>query len=142
MFKKQKVCLIKNALPTYMVNFLNKYFKIKEAAATKLYEDRYIPEVAHEWGTHMDGQVNGSYSIYGDQAADTLLITLQPIFEKAIKESKEAVESVKIVEPARARNEEGKFIADDKSTEDVNEAWVGGVAPKKKSPKVIKKKSR
>ena len=86
MFKKQKVCLIKNALPTYMVNFLNKYFKIKEAAATKLYEDRYIPEVAHEWGTHMDGQVNGSYSIYGDQAADTLLITLQPIFEKAIKE--------------------------------------------------------
>ena len=63
-------------------------------------------------------------------------------FEKAIKESKEAVESVKIVEPARARNEEGKFIADDKSTEDVNEAWVGGVAPKKKSPKVIKKKSR
>jgi len=52
------------------------------------------------------------------------------------------VEMVKTVEPARARNEEGKFIADDKSTEDVNEAWVGGVAPKKKSPKVIKKKSR
>ena len=52
------------------------------------------------------------------------------------------VEKVKTVEPARARNEEGKFIADDKSTEDVNEAWVGGVAPKKKSPKVIKKKSR
>ena len=86
MFKKQKVCLIKNALPIYMVNFLNKYFKIKEAVATKLYEDRQIPEVAYEWGTHMDGQVNGSYSIYGDQAADTLLITLQPIFEKAIKE--------------------------------------------------------
>jgi len=42
------------------------------------------------------------------------------------------VEKVKTVEPARARNEEGKFIADDKSTEDVNEAWVGGVAPKKK----------
>tara|TARA_A100000172_G_scaffold54882_1_gene35013 strand:+ start:2239 stop:2505 length:267 start_codon:yes stop_codon:yes gene_type:complete len=52
------------------------------------------------------------------------------------------VEMVKTVEPARARNEEGKFIADDKSTKDVNEAWVGGVAPKKKSPKVIKKKSR
>ena len=63
-------------------------------------------------------------------------------FEKAIKESKEAVESVEIVEPARARTEQGRFIADDKSTEDVNEAWVGGVAPKKKSPKVIKKKSR
>ena len=53
-------------------------------------------------------------------------------FEKGTKESKEAVESVKIVEPARARNEEGKFVADDKDTPDVNEAWVGGVAPKKK----------
>jgi|TARA_A100001391_G_scaffold203867_1_gene197402 hypothetical protein len=64
-------------------------------------------------------------------------------FEKAIKESKEAVESVEIVEPARARTEQGRFIADDKSTEDVNEAWVGGVAPKKKKkPKVVKKKSR
>tara|TARA_R100000654_G_scaffold32712_2_gene57699 strand:+ start:2839 stop:3126 length:288 start_codon:yes stop_codon:yes gene_type:complete len=63
--------------------------------------------------------------------------------EKAIKESREAVESVEIVEPARARTEQGKFIADDKSTEDVNEAWVGGVAPKKKKkPKVVKKKSR
>ena len=39
----------------------------------------------------------------------------------------------------RARTEEGKFVADDKSTPNVNEAWVGGKAPKKK--KVTKAKA-
>ena len=33
-----------------------------------------------------------------------------------------------VAEPKRAR-EKGKFKADDKSTADVNEAWVGGKAP-------------
>mgnify|MGYP003108574244 CR=1 FL=1 len=37
------------------------------------------------------------------------------------------------VEPTRARTETGKFVADDPSTPDVNEAWKGGKAPKKKS---------
>ena len=34
-------------------------------------------------------------------------------------------------EPERSRNKKGKFVADDKSTEDYNEAWVGGEAPEK-----------
>ena len=76
-----------------------------------------------------------------DQISEKVTTEAKQI-KKALKDSKEAVASVKSAEPARARTEEGKFIADDKSTEDVNEAWVGGVAPKKKSPKVIKKKSR
>ena len=33
-----------------------------------------------------------------------------------------------VAEPKRAR-EKGKYKADDKSTADVNEAWVGGKAP-------------
>lgn len=37
--------------------------------------------------------------------------------------------------PKRARTKKGRFIADDKSTPDVNEAWVGGKAPKKKVSK-------
>ena len=32
-------------------------------------------------------------------------------------------------EPKRARNKKGLFVADDKSTEDYNEAWEGGEAP-------------
>ena len=45
-------------------------------------------------------------------------------------------------EPKRAR-EKGKYKADDKSTADVNEAWVGGAAPvPKKKIKGMSKKQR
>ena len=43
----------------------------------------------------------------------------------------------------RKRTIKGKFVADDTSTPDVNEAWVGGKAPAKKSKtKVIRKKAK
>ena len=32
----------------------------------------------------------------------------------------------------RARTKRGRFKGDDKSTADINEAWVGGKAPKRK----------
>ena len=35
----------------------------------------------------------------------------------------------------RARNEKGRFVVDDKSTKGINEAWVGGKAPKKRKKK-------
>ena len=38
------------------------------------------------------------------------------------------------VTPKRARTK-GKFKADDKSTKEINEAWVGGKPPKKKNRK-------
>ena len=45
-------------------------------------------------------------------------------------------------EPKRAR-EKGRYKADDKSTADVNEAWVGGVAPvPKEKIKGLSKKQR
>ena len=34
-------------------------------------------------------------------------------------------------EVKRARTKRGRYKADDKSTKDVNEAWVGGKSPKK-----------
>ena len=34
--------------------------------------------------------------------------------------------------PKRARTKKGRYKADDKSTPNVNEAWVGGKAPKKR----------
>ena len=36
-------------------------------------------------------------------------------------------------DPKRARNEKGHLVADDPSTPEVNEAWEGGQAPKKKA---------
>ena len=41
--------------------------------------------------------------------------------------------------PKRARNKKGRYKADDKSTKDFNEAWVGGKAPKKRKKKNGKK---
>jgi len=43
------------------------------------------------------------------------------------------------VEAKRARNEKGHLLGDDPDTPDVNEAWEGGKAPKKK--KATKKKT-
>jgi len=44
-------------------------------------------------------------------------------------------------EVKRARTKRGRYKADDKSTADYNEAWVGGKAPKKKR-KVYKIKGK
>ena len=41
--------------------------------------------------------------------------------------------------PKRARGKKGRYKADDKSTPNVNEAWVGGKAPKKRKKKNDKK---
>ena len=38
-------------------------------------------------------------------------------------------------ETKRARNDDGTLKADDPATEDINEAWEGGKAPKKTSKK-------
>ena len=38
--------------------------------------------------------------------------------------------------PKRARTKKGTYKGDDKSTKDINEAWVGGKAPKKKIYKI------
>jgi hypothetical protein len=44
------------------------------------------------------------------------------------------------VKPKRARTKKGTYKADDKSTKNVNEAWVGGKAPKKTRKKTTRKK--
>ena len=46
------------------------------------------------------------------------------------------------VKPKRARTKKGKYKADDKSTKNVNEAWVGGKAPKKRTKRKSNAKKR
>lgn len=53
-----------------------------------------------------------------------------------IKRQAEEIEKLtEASKPKRARNSDGTLKADDKTTPDVNEAWEGGKAPKKKSKK-------
>ena len=50
-------------------------------------------------------------------------------FKALVEDYKKTKEMMK--KPKRARGKKGKFLADDKSTPNVNEAWVGGKAPKR-----------
>ena len=62
----------------------------------------------------------------------------EDILEKAIKEAEVSLKKFdKVVakEPKRARGTKGRYKTDDKSTANINEAWVGGKAPKKKASK-------
>ena len=43
--------------------------------------------------------------------------------------------------PKRAREDDGKYQGDDPATPEVNEAWEGGKAPKKKKAAPKKKKA-
>ena len=53
-----------------------------------------------------------------------------------IKRQAEELEALtEAAKPKRARNSDGTLKADDKTTPDINEAWEGGKAPKKKSKK-------
>ena len=69
----------------------------------------------------------------------------EEVLEKAIKDAEVVLEKFdkelgvrKLYEatkkaPKRARTKKGRYVADDKSTPDINEAWEGGKAPTKKA---------
>jgi hypothetical protein len=60
---------------------------------------------------------------------------------EAPKEEKDIGEYIglKREKPKRARGKKGKFLSDDPTTKDVNEAWIGGKAPNNYK---VKKKSK
>ena len=71
----------------------------------------------------------------------------EKVLAEAIEEATVTLDKFEeeVAEVKRACGKKGKFIADDPTTPDVNEAWVGGKAPKKKKPKakvtkIVKKK--
>jgi len=51
-----------------------------------------------------------------------------------VKEVEEVKVTTKTKQPVRARNKKGHYVKDDPTTPE-NEAWVGGLAPKRKSRK-------
>jgi len=51
------------------------------------------------------------------------------------RQAAEIVALTESAKPKRARNADGTLKADDKTTPNVNEAWEGGKAPKKKAKK-------
>ena len=64
------------------------------------------------------------------------------VFQEIVQDLTELVFGTPITDlmekPKRARTK-GRYRADDKSTTEINEAWVGGKAPKKRKKKNDKK---
>ena len=86
----------------------------------------------------------GSANEYGSQTRRYMEgeeLALDLPWQKVLAEnfiSSGLAREVKVTAPTetkavRARNDDGTLKADDPSTPDVNEAWKGGVAPKKRS---------
>ena len=74
------------------------------------------------------------------QQAKEILAQKETVIETKIKEGEVTLEKFEKApvlkeapKPKRARTKKGTYVADDESTPDVNEAWVGGKAPKKKA---------
>lgn len=64
-------------------------------------------------------------NLFGVKPQETVAEILTP----AVVETPNATTEVA---PQRAKDAKGKFVADDPSTPDINEAWKGGKAPAKK----------
>ncbi len=81
-FKKNKYIVIKEAVPKEIAEFVYNYFLLKRTVARRLFDERYISQFTHEWGTWNDQQVPNTYSHYADLAMETLLMRTLPIMEK------------------------------------------------------------
>ncbi len=81
-FKKNKYCVIKEAVPKNIAEFVYNYFIMKRQVARTLFDERYISQFTDEWGTWTDQQVPNTYSHYADVAMETLLLRTLPIMEK------------------------------------------------------------
>jgi len=50
-FKKNKYCVIKEAVPKEIATFVYNYFLLKRQVARTLFDQRYISNFTEEWGT-------------------------------------------------------------------------------------------
>ena len=81
-FKKNKYCIIENAISLEMANFIHDYICLKKKVAKKLFEYNYISLNETTWGTWLDPQVPNTYSHYSDLVMETLLEKVLPQMQK------------------------------------------------------------
>ena len=82
-FKKNKYCVIKEAIPKQLAEFVYNYFMMKRQVARTLFDTRFISPFTTEFGVWNDSQVPNTYSHYADIAMETLMLKCQPEMEKA-----------------------------------------------------------
>jgi hypothetical protein len=84
-FQKNKYCVIKEAIPKQLAEFVYNYFMMKRQVARTFFDTRYISPFTTEFGVWNDEQVPNTYSHYADIAMETLLLRCLPIMEKTTK---------------------------------------------------------
>ena len=84
-FQKNKYCVIKEAIPKEIAEFVYNYFLMKRQVARTYFDTRYISPFTTEFGVWNDEQVPNTYSHYADIAMETLLLRCLPIMEKTTK---------------------------------------------------------
>ena len=82
-FKENNYQIIRNVVPSDVVNFCFDYFMIKREAVDFMYNHKMIPESPFNFfGYRDDPQAPGVYSHYSDLVMETLLLKVMPVMQK------------------------------------------------------------
>jgi len=84
-FKTKKYKIIKSAVSEDFADYLYKYLLLKRQIARTLFEKKFIPSFAEEYGHWNDAQVPNTYSHYADVCMETLLVKMLPVVKKYSK---------------------------------------------------------
>ena len=84
MFKKNKYCIIRQAIPKDLATFIYNYFLMKKQVYDTCLKERYISpyEVILGYYEGANEQIPHTYSCYSDIVMETLMLKCQPIMEK------------------------------------------------------------
>jgi hypothetical protein len=84
MFKKDKYCIIRQAISKDLAAFVANYFLMKKQVMDTCRQARYISPYETLLGEYegADGQIPHTYSSYSDIAMETLMLKIQPVMEK------------------------------------------------------------
>ena len=84
MFKKDKYCIIREAISKELAAFVANYFSIKKQVYDTCRQSRFISPYEVLLGEYegAEGQIPHTYNSYSDIAMETLMLKCQPIMEK------------------------------------------------------------
>jgi len=83
-FKKNKYCVIRQAISKDLATFIYNYFLMKKQVYDTCLKQRYISPYEVVLGGYepSDEQIPNTYSCYADIVMETLMLKCQPIMEK------------------------------------------------------------
>ena len=86
MFKKDKYCIIRQAISKELASFIANYFFMQKQVYDTCKAARYFSPfetILGEYEHPIDGQIPNTYSQYSNIAMETLMLKCQPTMEKA-----------------------------------------------------------